>query len=68
MKKTPPTPPAPPTNRGQGRHKLPFETELVGFWMEKGQAEALKKHANKSAFARELFSKNGFPFGEPITI
>ena len=65
MKKTPPTPPA---NRGQGRNKLPYKTRRVIFHLEENQAEQLEKMGNKSHFARELFSKNGFPFGEPIEI
>lgn len=64
-KKTLPTPPA---KRGQGRNKLAFKTRRVIFHLEENQADELEKHGNKSAFARELFSKNGFPFGEPITI
>lgn len=62
------TPPLPPANRGQGRPKKPFKTERVIFWLEENQAVELAKLGNKSAFARELFSKNGFPFGEPIEI
>ena len=62
------TPPPAPANRGKGRPKKPFKTERVIFWLEENQAKELAKLGNKSHFARELFSKNGFPFGEQINV